>query len=198
MSLSPPIRRLSTSTKREEDLINAYELIRTFLARAILIIPCYYWRRYEAEEERIINILSRKLEQVPQFLTPPCACRIDTSLQLREEKISLENTLEAESEAHVNRLSRELSVLRLAQQQAGTASGADSPEARAGFQAFLAGSSSTGALSAELMLDAMRRENEDLRHRLVGMERDYIRVVRLNDVYREELIEHRERVSGSP
>ena len=45
MSLSPPIRRLSTSTsasKREEDLINAYE----------------------AEEERIINILSRKLEQV--------------------------------------------------------------------------------------------------------------------------------------
>ena len=48
MSLSPPIRRLSTSTsasKREEDLINAYE----------------------AEEERIINILSRKLEQVCVF-----------------------------------------------------------------------------------------------------------------------------------
>lgn len=42
-----PIRRLSTassnnSLKREEDLINAYE----------------------AEEERIINVLSRKLEQV--------------------------------------------------------------------------------------------------------------------------------------
>lgn len=42
MSISPPIRRLSTSSKREEDLINAYE----------------------AEEERIINILSRKLEKV--------------------------------------------------------------------------------------------------------------------------------------
>jgi hypothetical protein len=42
MSVSPPIRRLSTSSKREEDLINAYE----------------------AEEERIINLLSRKLEKV--------------------------------------------------------------------------------------------------------------------------------------
>jgi hypothetical protein len=47
MSLSPPVRRLSTtstgsSSKREEDLINAYE----------------------AEEEKIINLLSRKLEKV--------------------------------------------------------------------------------------------------------------------------------------
>jgi hypothetical protein len=47
MSLSPPIRRHSStssgsSSKREEDLINAYE----------------------AEEERIINVLSRKLEKV--------------------------------------------------------------------------------------------------------------------------------------
>jgi hypothetical protein len=47
MSLSPPVRRLSGassggSSKREEDLINAYE----------------------AEEERIINVLSRKLEKV--------------------------------------------------------------------------------------------------------------------------------------
>jgi coiled-coil domain-containing protein 6 len=41
MSLSPPIRRLSTSSQREQDLINAYE----------------------AEEERIINVLSRKLEE---------------------------------------------------------------------------------------------------------------------------------------
>lgn len=42
---SPPIHRLSsaaTSSKGQEDLINAYE----------------------AEEERIINVLSRKLEQV--------------------------------------------------------------------------------------------------------------------------------------
>jgi len=47
MSLSPPVRRLSSASsvsnsKREEDLINAYE----------------------AEEERIINVLSRKLEKV--------------------------------------------------------------------------------------------------------------------------------------
>lgn len=45
MSDSPPFRRLSTAStgsKREENLINAYE----------------------AEEERIINVLSRKLEQV--------------------------------------------------------------------------------------------------------------------------------------
>lgn len=43
MSASPPFRRLSeTSSSSKESLINAYE----------------------AEEERIINILSRKLEKV--------------------------------------------------------------------------------------------------------------------------------------
>ena len=42
MSLSPPIRRLSTASQREEALIY----------------------QYEAEEERIINVLSRKLEQL--------------------------------------------------------------------------------------------------------------------------------------
>jgi hypothetical protein len=41
MSFSPPPRRLSNAGAREQALINAYE----------------------AEEERIINILSRKLEQ---------------------------------------------------------------------------------------------------------------------------------------
>ena len=54
MSDSPPVRRLSTassSSKREENLINAYE----------------------AEEERIINVLSRKLEQ---------ACSLFHSCQL--------------------------------------------------------------------------------------------------------------------
>lgn len=49
MSSSPILRRLSTSTSTsgdpKEDLINAYE----------------------AEEERIINVLSRKLEQVNFF-----------------------------------------------------------------------------------------------------------------------------------
>lgn len=42
----------------------------------------------------------------------------------------------------------------------------------------------------------MRRENEQLRARLVDTERDYIRVTRLNEIYREELIEHRRRVSS--
>lgn len=42
MSISPPIRRYPSANSRQEDLINAYE----------------------AEEERILNLLSRKLEQV--------------------------------------------------------------------------------------------------------------------------------------
>ncbi|KIJ27348.1 hypothetical protein M422DRAFT_271492, partial [Sphaerobolus stellatus SS14] len=77
LSSSPVLRRLSTSTSGDprEELIYAYE----------------------AEEERIVNVLSRKLEQ------------------LRVEKISLENALEAESESHVNRLNRELSLLRARQ-----------------------------------------------------------------------------------
>ena len=42
MSFSPPVRRYSNPHSHQEELINAYE----------------------AEEERIINVLSRKLEQV--------------------------------------------------------------------------------------------------------------------------------------
>lgn len=49
-----------------------------------------------------------------------------------------------------------------------------------------------------MMLDAMRRENEQLRTRLVETERDYIRITRLNEIYREELIDHRRRVSTQP
>ncbi|KAJ6532783.1 hypothetical protein DFH09DRAFT_828960, partial [Mycena vulgaris] len=138
MSISPPIRRLSVSSMtKQEELINAYE----------------------AEEERIMNVLSKKLEQ------------------LREEKIELENVLEAESESHVNRLTRELSSLRLAQQQLmqGTSPGPSDP-------------------SVEIMLSALQRENEALRSRLVATERDYVRISRLNEVYREELLEHRNRL----
>ncbi|TFK41422.1 hypothetical protein BDQ12DRAFT_645855 [Crucibulum laeve] len=171
MSFSPPVRRLSTasSNSKQEDLINAYE----------------------AEEERIINVLSRKLEQ------------------LREEKIDLENALEAESESHVNRLSRELNALRLAQQQLlqqqsnargsssnGVMDVSVSPDTRIGFNSFMS-SSDPAEPSAEMMLEAMRRENEQLRARLVDTERDYIRVTRLNEIYREELIEHRRRLGIS-
>lgn len=51
---------------------------------------------------------------------------------------------------------------------------------------------------AETMLEAMRKENEQLRNKLVDMERDYIRITRLNEIYREELIDHRRRVSEVP
>lgn len=159
MSDSPPVRRLSTASsasKREENLINAYE----------------------AEEERIINVLSRKLEQ------------------LREEKIDLENALEAESESHVNRLSRELSALRMAQQRQANlnSSVSTSPDVRAGFVAAVVDPT---APSSDTMLEAMRRENEQLRNRLVDTERDYIRISRLNEIYREELIDHRRRLGLS-
>ncbi|KAH9032713.1 hypothetical protein EDB84DRAFT_128177 [Lactarius hengduanensis] len=163
MSLSPPVRRLSSassasSSKREEDLINAYE----------------------AEEERIINVLSRKLEK------------------LQEEKIELENVLEAESESHVNRLSRELSALRLAQQLATQQQNGGSPGAGVngdGTQSpTLLRLPNPLAPSSEDMLEAMRRENEQLRNRLVDTEREFIRISRLNEIYREELIQHRRRV----
>ena len=202
-----PIRRFSTASptnhlKREETLINAYE----------------------AEEERIINVLSRKLEQVcPRqgalfFVVVACGERLNDTMslgggQLREEKIQIENTLEAENESHVNRLNRELSALRQAHAQAsggprngnGTesgngggaimASGASSPDAvRA---PFLSGHDLT-APSVEVMLEAMRRENEQLRTRLVDTERDYVRISRLNDIYREELLELRRRVRVEP
>jgi len=176
MSLSPPVWRypqVSTSTgKREEDLINAYE----------------------AEEEKIINVLSRKLEK------------------LREEKIELENVLEAESEAHVNRLNREISALRLAAAKNGTngvnggdgtgnnsvptpALADDLAEVRTRRRASLAGLSSSP--STDIVLEALRRENEQLRSRVANMERDYVKLMRLNEIYREELIDHRRRMGMS-
>lgn len=56
--------------------------------------------------------------------------------------------------------------------------------------------SSSGGPSPDVMLETLRKENEDLRNVLVDTERDYIRIMRLNEIYREELIEHRSRVSG--
>jgi len=49
----------------------------------------------------------------------------------------------------------------------------------------------------DAILEALRRENESLRRRVNEMERDYVRVTRLNDIYREELIEHRGRLGLS-
>lgn len=117
--------------------------------------------------------------------------------QLQEEKIELENALEAESESHVNRLSRELSALRLAQQLTSQQNGGSPGTGVNGD-----GTQSPNLLrlpnplvpSSEDMLEAMRRENDDLRHRLVDTEREFIRITRLNEIYREELIQHRRRV----
>ncbi|KZS97302.1 hypothetical protein SISNIDRAFT_463220 [Sistotremastrum niveocremeum HHB9708] len=130
---------------------------------------------YEAEEERIINLLSRKLEQ------------------LREEKIALENTLEAESESQVNRLNRELSVLRRQQQQQQQSQSQQGGQNGVDAAQPAPATSDPRYPSSEIMLDAMRRENESLRTRLMDIENDYIRMRRLNEVYREELIEHRRR-----
>ena len=73
-----------------------------------------------------------------------------------------------------------------------------SPDNRRGFKSFVPSSRwglDPGEPSAEIMLEAMRRENEHLRNKLVDTERDYIRISRLNEIYREELIDHRRRVS---
>jgi hypothetical protein len=133
--------------------------------------------------------------------------------QLQEEKIELENALEAESESHVNRLSRELSALRLAQQLAAANQNGGSPAlSGSGNGGGTSNGTGTGlngdgtqsptllrlpnplAPSSEDMLEAMRRENEHLRNRLVDTEREFIRITRLNEIYREELIQHRRRV----
>lgn len=55
--------------------------------------------------------------------------------------------------------------------------------------------SDPGNPSVLLMLDTLRRENEQLRSRLADTEREFVRVRRLNELYREELIECRTRVS---
>jgi hypothetical protein len=51
--------------------------------------------------------------------------------------------------------------------------------------------------SADVTINALRRENEMLRNRLVDTEHEFVRMARLNDVYREELIDHRRRVSST-
>jgi len=57
------------------------------------------------------------------------------------------------------------------------------------------GSGAGFAMPAQtIMLEAMRRENEELRNRLVESEQGYIRLARMNDIYREELIELRRRL----
>lgn len=101
----------------------------------------------------------------------------------------------------MNRLSREISALRLAQQQTVNGSGNIGTGNGSGSLSPIETRIPSAPLrplepTTEMMLEAMRRENEQLRSRLIETERDYIRIIRLNDIYREELIEHRRRVSG--
>ena len=105
--------------------------------------------------------------------------------------------LEAESESHVNRLNRELSLLRARQRGAEEAEGAVQQQQQQQQQqnSALASGLDPRFPTPEAMMDAMRKENEALRNKLVDMERDYVRIARLNEVYREELIDHRRRVS---
>ncbi|KAG8853753.1 hypothetical protein FRB96_008007 [Tulasnella sp. 330] len=152
----------SSSRKREEDLVYLFE----------------------AEEERITNSLSRKLER------------------LKEEKVELENILEAENESHVNRLSREISSLRAAvaqQQQGGGAHLNGGANTHSNVNANGSGSGNRNGISFAIppqavMLEAMTRENEALRNRLADTERSYVELSMLNDVYRRELIELRRRL----
>lgn len=116
---------------------------------------------------------------------------------------------EEESESRVNRLARELAVLRVRQAQTqvhnnsnGTDGYTDGGPPMNGNGNGLGGPSSAPFVtppeildpSTEVLLVALKKENESLRNRLVSAERDYIRLTRLNEIYREELIDHRRRV----
>lgn len=90
----------------------------------------------------------------------------------------------------MNRLNRELSVLRA--QASGNRNGNGNGGGEASPEASRAHDPT--APSVDVMLEAMRRENEQLRNRMVDTERDYVRISRLNDIYREELLELRRRV----
>jgi len=99
----------------------------------------------------------------------------------------------------VNRLSREISALRrqAAQAQASASGGEQHANSNGSTTAATfpeAARHDPTAPSVDVMLEAMRRENEQLRTRLVDTERDYVRISRLNDIYREELLELRRRV----
>ncbi|KLO14039.1 hypothetical protein SCHPADRAFT_915059 [Schizopora paradoxa] len=171
-SSSPPLRRRLSDASSREELINAFE----------------------AEEERIINVLSRKLEQ------------------LQRDKVLLERVHEEESESQVNRLTRELFALkrRVRAQEEGENGGGGGPSGASSNGASVPSSSRASVTiasptspaeevdpSSAVLLAALRKENESLRTRLVVAEREYVRVRRLNEVYREELIEHRRRLGLS-
>ena len=117
--------------------------------------------------------------------------------------------MEAENESLVNRLTRQLVALRqqqIQQQQQAHLQNYSHVAGSTGYDADSASSSPVqiyGPMldphnpSADVTISALRRENEMLRNRLVDTEREFVHTVRLNDIYREELIEHRRRVSST-
>lgn len=151
------------SLRREEDILNAFEY----------------------EEERITNRLVSKLEQVNSLFSPnaPAFRALRPFYQLRKEKVQLENSLEAEGEAHVNRLTREIAALRQAQEDALESHGGpssssssaftppathppDSPASLVRMQTMTPIQVSPPEPSANTIFDALRRENDSLRRRV--------------------------------
>ncbi|KAG8803811.1 hypothetical protein FRC17_006107 [Serendipita sp. 399] len=139
---------------------------------------------YEGEEERIVNVLSRKLEQ------------------LRDEKIRLENIAEAEPESYViHQLSKDLTALRQKSLLVNTMYESDSQgqsSANSPIQQYHPHANDPRFTSTELVVNALRRENEALKTRLIDAERDLARTTKQNEVYREELMELRRRLGLPP
>ena len=94
----------------------------------------------------------------------------------------------------MNRLARELAALRMRQQQSTQTRVNGDSSSVSTSPTLLNGSSGAVDPSTEVLLAALKKENESLRSRLVTAERDFIRVTRTNETYREELIELRRRV----
>ncbi|WAQ87822.1 hypothetical protein PtA15_8A729 [Puccinia triticina] len=162
--------RPAGDSKQQEDLINALE----------------------AEEERLVNTLTRKLEK------------------LRAEKAELENVLEAESESLVLRLQRQLSLLITQQQQQ---QAAQPGSAAAPPNSATAPNSPSATIAPNLnalinnphplnpspatLIEVLKSENSSLRNRLVDTEREFIKTSRQNEMYRSELIALRQRAGMS-
>lgn len=139
---------------------------------------------YEAEEEMIMNKLSRRLDE------------------LRRHEVSMSMAMEVESENIVNRLQRQLRVVQgqLAAAQAGSGS-TDGGSGQApgktrssdketgfpnavGLQAFLSGSDPVVMGNA---VEALRAEKAEMQHRIDSLSND-------NDSLRQELIDLRRRL----
>ncbi|KAK9899494.1 hypothetical protein P389DRAFT_207164 [Cystobasidium minutum MCA 4210] len=162
-------QRFNNSQQEKQDMLNAME----------------------AEEEALVNHLSRKLEK------------------LRAEKVELESTLEMEQEALVNRLQRRLSEL-LSQQQfqqtlglssSTSASYPGSPTAPDTSVSPIPGPNIASYFSnpdpvnpsPATLLDALHSENTALREQLAEAESITQQVERINEMYRRELLQLREK-----